>query len=148
MAAGGMVNVGQLARERMGADDVVLVGFSSHSGSVIAGRWWGAPMERMIVPPARTGSWEDLLHDVGDGEDGWFLTDALRDVAAARERRGHRAIGVVYNPAQERHGNYVPTVLPDRYDAVLHIDRSAALAPLHYEATDDGEPPETFPSGL
>lgn len=148
MAAGGMVNVGQLARERWGADDVVLVGFSSHSGSVIAGRWWGAPMERMIVPPARTGSWEDVVHELRDGKDGFIATDGLRDVRSARERRGHRAIGVVYNPAQEKHGNYVPTVLPDRYDIVLHVDRSAALSPLHYEAEQDGEPPETFPSGM
>lgn len=147
MAAAGMVNVGQLARERWGADDVVLVGFSSHSGSVIAGRWWGAPMERMVVPPARRGSWEDLFHELGLG-DGILRTDAIRDVPAARDRRGHRAIGVVYNPAQEKHGNYVPTVLPDRYDVLVHIDSSRALEPLHFVPEEDGEPAETFPSGL
>ena len=36
MAAAGMVNIGQLARERHGRDDVVLVGFGTHRGSVIA----------------------------------------------------------------------------------------------------------------
>ncbi|WP_446215626.1 erythromycin esterase family protein [Micromonospora sp. IBHARD004] len=29
----------------------------------------------------------------------------------------HRAVGVVYHPERERLGNYVPTVLGDRYDA-------------------------------
>src|SRR5256885_12281581 len=29
-------------------------------------------------------------------------------------RRGHRAIGVVYDPERERYGNYVPTILPER----------------------------------
>jgi erythromycin esterase-like protein len=31
-------------------------------GTVIGGDEWGAPMERMTVPPARHGSWEDVLH--------------------------------------------------------------------------------------
>jgi erythromycin esterase len=38
-------NIGQLARERWGESDVVLVGFGSHRGSVIAGKSWGAEME-------------------------------------------------------------------------------------------------------
>ena len=147
MAAGGMVNVGQLAREKYGDDDVLLVGFSSYEGTVIAGRWWGAPMERMHVPRARHGSWEELLHDAGRGN-GILMTDDLARVPGASSRRGHRAIGVVYQPAHEMHGNYVPTVLPDRYDVLLHIDRTTALAPLHYPADDDGEPPETFPTGM
>ena len=52
MADDGLVNVGQLARERWGEEEVVLVGFGSHRGSVVAGARWGAPMERMRVPPA------------------------------------------------------------------------------------------------
>ena len=147
MAAAGMVNVGQLAREQWGADRVVLIGFSSYEGSVIAGRWWGAPMEAMEVPPARDGSWEQLLHATGRG-DGILMTDDLGNVPGAASRRGHRAIGVVYRPAQEAQGNYVPTVLPDRYDVLLHVDRSAALDPLHYAADDDNEPPETYPTGM
>lgn len=62
MADEGMVNVGQLVREQHDPEGVVLVGFSSHRGSVIAGREWGAVMERMDVPPARPGSWDDVLH--------------------------------------------------------------------------------------
>lgn len=53
MAAGGMVNVGQLVRERRGREDVVLIGSGSHRGSVIAGAEWGAPAEKMPVPPVR-----------------------------------------------------------------------------------------------
>src|SRR5207248_5911101 len=47
MAGEGMVNVGQLAREQYGEEDVALVGLGSYRGSVIAGRRWEAPMERM-----------------------------------------------------------------------------------------------------
>jgi erythromycin esterase-like protein len=43
------------------------------------------------------------------------------------DRKGQRAIGVVYNPEYERYGNYVPTILTRRYDAFLHIDKTHAL---------------------
>ena len=54
----------------------------------------------------------------------------------------------MYDPANERFGNYVSTVLPFRYDALLYLDRTRALSPLHLAAHDDGEPPETYPSGM
>src|SRR3954466_15040468 len=49
MARNGMVNVGQLVRREHAEDGVVLVGFGTHRGTVIAGQEWGAPMERMRV---------------------------------------------------------------------------------------------------
>lgn len=147
MARAGMVNVGQLVREEHGGEGVVLVGFSSYEGSVIAGSEWGAPMERMRVPPARDGSWEAILHG-SLGGDHLLLLDRLAGVPGIDEPHGHRAIGVVYDPDAERWGNYVPSILPLRYDALLHIDRTRALRPLHLEPIEDGEPPETFPSGM
>jgi erythromycin esterase len=145
MAEDGMFNVGQLVRERHGRDGVVLVGFGSYKGSVIAGREWEAPMERLPVPPAREGSWEDILHRAlkGDG----LLIFAGDEQGPLERPRGHRAIGVVYHPEYER-GNYVPTVLPRRYDAFLYLDQTQALRPLHVQAREEGEVPETFPSGV
>ncbi len=148
MARAGMVNVGQLARQRWGDDGVTIVGFASHRGSVIAGDEWGAPMEAMEVPPARADSWEAILHDAGGGRDALWIFDELGEDEEAEEPRGHRAIGVVYDPRREAYGNYVPSILTLRYDALLFIDESHALRPLHYPAHDDGEPPETFPSGM
>lgn len=146
MARAGMVNVGQLVRQERGDDDVVLVGFASFAGSVIAGREWGAPMERMPVPPAREGSWERVLHEELRGDRLLIFGEGEGD--EMMEPRGHRAIGVVYNPAQERWGNYVPTVLPYRYDALLYLEQTRALRPLHMAAHEDGEAPDTFPSGM
>jgi erythromycin esterase len=146
MADVGMVNVGQLVRERRGVEDVVLVGFGSHRGSVIAGREWGAPMERMPVPPAREGSWEDILHRIGE-EDKLLVFAEAEEESRLLKPRAHRAIGVVYDPANKRFGNYVPTVLPRRYDAFLYVDQTQALHPLPIRARENGEPPETFPSG-
>ena len=48
-------------------------------------------------------------------------------------RLGHRAIGVMYHPELEAAGNYVPSVLARRYDALCYGDRTTALQPLHRE---------------
>jgi erythromycin esterase-like protein len=60
---------------------------------------------------------------------------------------GHRAIGVVYNPEHERFGNYVPSVMPKRYDAFLFLDETTALHPIHIEP-DGNQIPETYPFGM
>jgi erythromycin esterase len=144
MKSDGMVNVGQLVRERHGGEGVYLVGFGSYTGTVIAGSAWGATMMPMAVPPAREGSWEDVLH-TAKPENQLLLLSEFGDRREALAPRGHRAIGVVYNPLQERYGNYVPSVLPRRYDAFLYIDTSHALRPLHIEARPDHDLPDTYP---
>jgi len=146
MREAGMVNIGQLARERYGASNVVLVGFGSYGGTVIAADRWGAPMETMPVPNARSGSWEAVLHSLS-GEDRLLLSEDFEGLPEVSEPRGHRAIGVVYRPSFEQYGNYVPTVLPDRYDAFIFLDRTRALHPLHITERSPHEPPETYPFG-
>ena len=146
MADFGMVNVGQLVRERRGEEEVVLVGFGSHRGSVIAATGWGAPMQRMPVPPAREGSWEGVLHRAGERDRLLVFAD-LEEEDGFFEPREHRAIGVVYDPGRERYGNYVPTVLPRRYDAFIYLDETRALHPLGLQPREAGEPPQTFPPG-
>jgi erythromycin esterase-like protein len=139
-----MFNVGQLVRQEHNSDGVVLAGFGSNEGTVVAGRSWDAPMEVMPVPPAKAGSWEHALHLL-DAEDRLLLfhRPAASDALAAP--RGQRAIGVVYNPEFEW-GNYVPTVLPLRYDAFLYLDSTEALNPLHIEPRSG--PPELYPWGM
>jgi erythromycin esterase-like protein len=144
MTDDGMVNVGQLVREAH-PGKTFLVGFGSHEGSVIAGREWAAPMEVMLVPPAIAGSWEDVLHEAGAFDKQLLFGEAERTGPLSR-RLGHRAIGVVYHPEWER-GNYVPTVVPGRYDAFLYLDRTEALHPLHMQPHEE-EVPETYPSGV
>jgi erythromycin esterase len=146
MAGDGMVNVGQLAREAYGRPGAAIVGFGSHRGAVIAGEYWDAPWEEMTVPPARPGSWEHVLHEACRG-DRLFLFDSGSD--ELRAWRGHRAIGVVYRPYREQFGNYVPTVLPERYDAFLFLDETTAVRPLVPAGSEAHEEmPETYPSGV
>lgn len=130
MSASGMVNVGQLAREHHSEDGVVLVGFGSHHGKVLAADSWGANVQAMTVPPARAGSTEANLHEVLPERSALFVFLG-QEGSWAGQSQDHRAIGVVYSPHAERWGNYVPTVLNRRYDAFLWIDATTALTPLH-----------------
>ncbi|QLG64297.1 erythromycin esterase family protein [Halorarum salinum] len=145
MEARGRLNVGQLVREDNPPEDVELVGFGSHAGSAVAGDEWGAPTEEMTVPAAVEGSLEDVFRRAG-GADRLLLTDAVDEDDRLAEPRGHRAIGVVYHPDREV-GNYVPTDLPDRYDALVHLDRTTALHPVEVHPDRD-RVPELFPTGL
>src|SRR5215212_6584793 len=167
MAAAKMINIGQLVREHASEQNVMIVGFGTYKGSVIAAKEWGEKMERVNVPPAIEGSWDNLVHKRTNGTNSLLIfrgennqrnkaeefiapdgevgssTDSLK------RKKGQRAIGVVYNPEYEKYGNYVPTILTKRYDAFLHIDETHALSPLHMPEIDDQkEIPETFPTGL
>ncbi|HEX8330669.1 MAG TPA: erythromycin esterase family protein [Hymenobacter sp.] len=141
-----MVNIGQLAREKLGRDRVFSIGFGSYQGSVIAGKEWGAPMEKITVPAATRNSWEGQLHSQLGGENGLLLSAEIRNDARLRQSVPHRAIGVVYRPQFEQFGNYVPSLLPDRYDAFLFLDRTQALHPLAIHPAEQG-PPDLYPWG-
>lgn len=143
MAAEGMVNVGQLVRKEYGQNNVYIVGFGSYSGTVIAAKQWGGNIEAMKVPEAKKGSWEEMLHRKG-AQNQILFSNELRNNASLMKSIGHRAIGVQYNPNFES-GNYVPTVIPNRYDAFIFIDKTTALKPI--ETVVANEPPDTYPSG-
>ncbi len=144
MSGAGMVNVGQLARERHGTDDVVVVGFGGHRGGVIAAPRWGAQMERMPVPPGRRGSLEALLHEALGEDSALVFPPRSQRPEWLHRRTDHRAIGVVYAPEREAWGNYVPTVLGERYDAFLWFEQTRPLQPLHLEPVAEGEA-QTWP---
>lgn len=145
MHKNGLVNVGQLVREKYRDDGVFIAGFASYSGSVIAGRQWEAPMEKMTVPPAMNGSVEEILHRESP-ENKLLLFDKHNPDRRFNRYLGHRAIGVVYHPEREW-GNYVPTLLSSRYDALLYFDKSRALHPINMQP--DGEKtPDTYPFGF
>jgi erythromycin esterase-like protein len=150
MAAHGHVNIGGLAREEWGRENVSLVGFGTYEGSVIASHAWAGPVEAMRVPPGKPDSIEAHFHscvsNIGSSKF-YLLLDAQARQTALAQTYGHRAIGVVYDPNQERRGNYVPTSLAERYDAFVYFDRTRPLSPLQ-TFVDREEVPETFPSGI
>ncbi len=143
----GMFNIGELARLQHHDKGVFLVGFGSYAGTVTAGRSWSSPMQTMLMPNAKKGSWEYLLHRAGSENKLLLMDDFAGNDMFMENHIGHRAIGVVYNPQLEQYGNYVPTILPLRYDAFVYIDETRALHPLHVEP-DGQQMPETYPFGL
>lgn len=146
MAGEGLVNVGQLLRERYGRSDVLLVGFAGHRGQVIAAQAWGEAEQRMPLPPAPAGTHEALLHEAL-GMPAVLRFPADPSSPWLSEPRGHRAVGVVYAPARDA-GNYVPTVIGARYDALIWLERTTSLMPLRHEAIPQEPEYETEPTGF
>lgn len=147
MADEGMYNIGELARVNHPEKGVFLVGFGTYEGYVTAGHKWGAKMQEMEVPPAKEGSWEDILHKTGEENKLVIMEDLVNQGVFMENRLGHRAIGVVYNPEYEKYGNYVPSTLPLRYDAFIFLHNTKALHPLHLKP-DSHKVPDTYPFGL
>ncbi|MGZ3692841.1 MAG: erythromycin esterase family protein [Bdellovibrionota bacterium] len=150
MLAQGQINIGGLAREKWGEDRVSLVGFGTYEGEVIAAQAWDGRIEKMPLPRGAEGSYESAFHKVAQAKGPEFWLDLTSEQAKSgplREIRGHRAVGVVYHPAYERRGNYVPTSLADRYDHFLFFNKTSGLKPI-LQDFEHHEIPETWPQGM
>lgn len=146
MADAGLLNLGQLLRERHGNDQVFLVGMASYSGEVTAATQWGAAEARMPVPAADEHSHEGLLHRaLGEPAVLIFGADRQRPWLALRE--GHRAIGVIFDPASS-HRNYVPTTMGQRYDALVWHEETRALQSIPTLRVSEEDEYETEPTGF
>jgi erythromycin esterase-like protein len=149
MGAAGEVNVGQLARERWGKD-VFNVGFTTYDGMVTAAPDWGAKAVRIAVRPAIPDSHELHLHFAVEGigvENAVILpNDERRLPNVLGTERLERAIGVVYRPQTERVSHWFRAQLADQFDAIVHIDRTTAVAPLERKETKESQDlPDTYP---
>jgi erythromycin esterase-like protein len=141
----GELNVGELVRRKHGRE-ALLVGLTTHHGTVTAASDWNEPAQRKTVRPALPGSYERVFHDTGLAR---FLLD-LRignpATAALSESKLERAIGVVYRTSTERVSHYFSASLPEQFDLVMHFDETRAVEPLERTAEwAKGELPETYP---
>jgi erythromycin esterase-like protein len=147
MGTRGELNVGQLARQRYGKESA-LVGFSTFDGTVTAASDWGGPSQRKRVRAASADSHEVFLHESGSKRF-WLDTAQPAVHAALSVPRLERAIGVIYLPETERWSHYFHARMGEQFDAVIHLDHTRAVEPLERSSLwDDGEPPETYPSGI
>ncbi|MGR3323712.1 MAG: erythromycin esterase family protein [Pseudooceanicola sp.] len=141
---GGEHNIGQLARETFG-DDVALIGFGTHDGTVAAASDWGGPMRIKEIRPSHPASLERLCHDTGATR---FLLEPngrpdLRE-ALSRDRL-ERFIGVIYRPETELQSHYAEASLAAQFDGWIWLDRTHAVTPLDEAA--GGAPSDTWPFG-
>lgn len=129
MGAGGEHNVGQLIRQRYGPLSV-LVGFTTHRGTVLAAEEWDAPGRVRQLRPARPESYSGLFHETGIPA---FLLVFRGNEALTRALAGprmERAVGVIYAPRTELQSHYFMAELPRQFDAVVHVDSTTAVTPL------------------
>jgi erythromycin esterase len=142
MQKAGLINVGQLVREQHDLEGVIRVGFGSYEGGVLASYHWGGEMVKMNLPKAKPESWEHLLHEAGNYNK-LLLT---KNIQKLQSPIGHRAVGVVYDPKSE-FGNYVPSKIPNRYEAFIFLDKTQSLHSLHIKP-NSLQMPETYPWGV
>lgn len=141
-------NVGQLARQKYGAD-VYSVGFTTDSGTVTAASNWGEPAERKRVRPAIEGSVERFFHAAGIERFLLLMKEGSHAASALTDPLLERAIGVIYKPETERQSHYFYAKVARQFDSVIHIDRTRAVEPLERNAKwEEGEAPETYPTGI
>lgn len=123
------VNIGELSRDHFGADNVLLVGFTTYKGKVQAGSQWGQPRQEMNVIRAQENSIEEILNRTGYKSFYLIFDDEDRNLEEFMKPIGNRAIGVVYNPQQDFR-QYVSTIVPMRYDALIFFNETKALKPI------------------
>jgi len=147
------VNIGQLCRERLGRENVCILGCGTHTGTVAASHDWDEDMEVMDVKPSRYDSWEMIAHETNVPS---FLIDLRRDridrtlrTAMAAENRLQRFIGVIYRPDTERVSHYSHAFLHKQFDGYIWFNRTEAVKPLEsiQPKTSLGKE-ETYPFGL
>ena len=106
-----------------------LASFSWHELDLASS--WDEPAKRIAVRPALDGSYEALFHEASPSDFLLDLTKPSTAVAALREPRLERAIGVIYRAETERMSHYFHARLPRQFDLVLHYDTTRAVVPLH-----------------
>lgn len=141
-------NVGQLVREKYGAQDVRLIGFTTFEGTVTAATNWDEPAQLKRVRQGLNNSYERLLHQVDIPN--FFLNlrdEEIREIL--RRPMLERAIGVIYRPETERVSHYFEASLSEQFDGIIHFDKTRALEPLdRVPSWRHDDAPETFPEGL
>jgi len=126
MGSRGKTNLGELLRSTYGEANIFIIGFGSYAGTVAAVEKWGTEFKQLIMPPPYKGSWEDILHQAGNVDKFILLKNILH--TGLNRWIDQRAIGIVYRPKTEL--NYVPSIIPRRYDAFVYIDHTTALHPV------------------
>jgi erythromycin esterase len=125
MSSSGYVNLAQILHQELGHDKIFSVGFGTYKGTVTAGYTWNGHLEKQTVLPAKGGSWEYLLHNLGDGNK-IILSKDIRNNAALNKWIEFRSIGAAYEGA----AIYTRSIMPKRFDAFVFIDSTSALHPI------------------
>jgi erythromycin esterase-like protein len=125
----GQTNIGELTRKHFGIGQVSLIGFTTYKGSVLAGAQWGGARQVMKVSEAPQKSLEGILKRTGIESFYMLFEYEDRGHKDFMKPLGNRAIGVIYNPQYDSR-QYVQTIVPMRYDALIFFYNTTELKPL------------------
>ncbi|MGQ2905918.1 MAG: protein-L-isoaspartate(D-aspartate) O-methyltransferase [Neoaquamicrobium sediminum] len=140
------LSLGQLCREHFG-QEVALIGFGTHEGTVAAANGWDEPVQRISMRPSAQDSWERLCHQAAPACGLIDFTSSNTVAEQLAKVMPQRFVGVIYRPHTERQSHYLDASAPGQYDAYVWLDKTTALEPLD-ERAQAGEPADTFPSGM
>jgi erythromycin esterase-like protein len=144
----GELNLGQLCRQRYGAE-AALIGFGTDRGTVAAASDWDGPMEIKQVRPALADSLEGRCRACGHAR--FFLDLGLSQDESLRRALTapmlERAIGVVYRPESERWSHYLEAEPAQQFDAWIWFEETHAVDAAQARGHGSGEA-ETFPFGF
>ncbi len=129
MSLRGELNIGQLLRKKY-ADKAVLIGFATHTGTVLASTTWGGPVEQMQLLPAVEGSYAALFHKVNVPSFYLILNENREFADFLNQERLQRAVGVIYLQDTELQVHYDHARLADQFDVVIYFDKTSAIEPL------------------
>ncbi len=122
----GLVNMGQLLRERLGKDNLFILGSAGYQGEVRAAREWQNPGEVQPILPARDHSIEKILF-----QSQWGNPLLFWDTDSNRKKWSfavlHRGIGAIFNHTENDADTWSVTNIADRYDALVFWKTTSAL---------------------
>lgn len=122
-------NIGELSRSYFGKENVFLIGFSTYKGKVQASSQWGDTRQVMRVRQSPRNTLEDMFQRTGMESFYLLFDEEDRSHKELMKPIGHRAIGVIYHPQFDSR-QYIKTVVPMRYDALIFIRETKELKPL------------------
>jgi erythromycin esterase-like protein len=125
MGTSGFTSVGEILRKEFGRNKIYSTAFGTNHGLVMAGYSWKAPAQQHVVPAAKKGSWENILHELS-AENKIVFSKDIRTNEALSTWIEFRSIGAAYSGGAV----YGRSVIPHRFDAFLFIDSTTALHPI------------------
>lgn len=121
----GAKSIGQLSRERLGVNNVFLVGLTAYEGKTLAAKRWNATMETMNLKRAKRSSVEHKMKKIKIPSY-YVIFDADGRKDMKKKLIPNRGVGVVYRPDRD-YEFYMPSIVPMKYDALLFFDKTSAL---------------------
>ena len=125
MADGGYTSTGEILRKDFGRDKIFCVGFGTYKGFVTAGYIWNGPLQEIRLLPAKDGSWESILHQLG-AENKIILSKDIRNNKTLNKWIEFRSVGAAFSGAAV----YGRSIMSERFDSFIFIDSTTALHPL------------------